>query len=88
MQASAGQFVATYGEIVGYMNALRARLTQLRSQWDGEAAKVFENTMVSWGQQFDQITKHLDEMADILIGGAGHYTSAEDLAVQSGSFFK
>ena len=44
--------------------------------------------MVSWGQQFDQITKHLDEMADILIGGAGHYTSAEDLAVQSGSFFK
>jgi uncharacterized protein YukE len=59
----------------------------LRSRWDGEAAKIFETTMTDWGVDFDKITSHLDQMADMLIGGAGHAQRAEDEAIHNGKFF-
>ena len=88
MQAAAAQFVTTYDVIVMQMQDLRNKLTQLRHEWDGQAAQIFEKTMIEWGQEFDNITKHLDEMADLLIGGAGHMTRAEDVAIEKGQFFK
>lgn len=88
MKAAGQRFVATYGEIDGYMKSLRNELSALRSQWDGSAASVFENTMNQWGAEFDKILVDLDSMADRLTGGAGHVESAEDFALQQGAFFK
>ncbi|NBE83364.1 WXG100 family type VII secretion target [Micromonospora rubida] len=88
MQAAGQRFVSTYGEIDGHMKSLKNELNSLRSQWDGSAAAIFENTMVQWGTEFDKILRDLDSMADRLIGGAGHVESAEDFAIQQGSFFK
>jgi Proteins of 100 residues with WXG. len=87
MQDSGYQFVQTYDVIVQDMQDLRNKLSVLRSRWDGEAAKIFENTMIDWGYDFDNITSHLDTMADMLIGGAGHVQRAEDEAIQNGNFF-
>lgn len=88
MRQAGDRFVSTYDELKGYMQHLKGELTHLRTQWDGEAAKVFEQTMDLWGAKFDSIQMHLDAMADLLKGGAGHYTSAEDFAMDHGHFFK
>ena len=87
MQTAAAEFVTTYDIIVQQMQDLRNKLTQLRHEWDGKAAQIFEQTMLDWGTQFDKITSHLDERADLLIGGAGHVERAEDDAIQNGKFF-
>jgi WXG100 family type VII secretion target len=86
MQASGARFVQSYDVIVRYMQGLRNQLDQLRSEWDGDAAKIFDNTMTLWGKDFDNITSHLDKMADLLLGGAGHQERAEDLAIHDGKF--
>jgi WXG100 family type VII secretion target len=86
MQACGYRFVTTYDVLVQTMQDLRSKLLVLRSRWDGEAAKIFENTMIDWGRDFDTITSHLDAMADKLIGGAGHIERAEDEAIQNGKF--
>lgn len=88
MQAAGQHFVATYNEIDGYMKSLQSQLQVLRSQWDGSAAPIFESTMTTWGVEFDKILRELDAMADLLIGGAGHYERAEDFAIQQGTFFQ
>ncbi len=87
MQNAGYRFVQTYDIIVQTMQDLRNKLLVLRSRWDGEAAKIFENTMTDWGNDFDTITSHLDQMADKLIGGAGHTERAEDEAIHKGKFF-
>lgn len=87
MRESGNQFVLSYDLIVQDMQDLRNKLTVLRSRWDGEAANIFDNTMIQWGQDFDNITSHLDTMADMLLGGAGHVQRAEDEAIHNGKFF-
>lgn len=88
MQLSGQEFTRTYAEVVGHMKTLKSEMEALRPRWTGQASTIFQNTMDNWGVEFDNIAKHLDTMADLLIGGAGNVEQAEDQAIQQGHFFK
>ena len=86
VRKAANDVRSTRGNVDGELSAIRGVCDELAAGWTGQAGTSFQNAMQHWDRNADKLLQALDEIADMLDGGANEQEAQDE--EQAGEFNK
>lgn len=78
VRKAANDVRTTRSDVDGELNAIRSVCDELAAGWTGQAASSFQNAMTHWDTNAGKLLNALDEIADMLDGGANEQEAQDD----------